>query len=44
MTASRTFLERYLTGEYEQVWAELEALGEAVREEPLYSDALTVAR
>jgi hypothetical protein len=44
MTASRTYLERYLAGEYEQVWAELEALGAAVREEPLYSDALAVAR
>jgi hypothetical protein len=44
MTASRTYLERYLAGGYEQVWAELEALGAAVREEPLYSDALAVAR
>jgi hypothetical protein len=44
MTASRTYLERYLAGEYEQVWAELEALGAAVREEPLSSDALAVAR
>jgi hypothetical protein len=44
MAANRTFLERRLAGEYEQVWAELQALGEAVREEPLYGDALAVAR
>jgi hypothetical protein len=44
MIASRTYLERYLAGEYEQVWAELEALDAAVRDEPLYSDALAVAR
>lgn len=39
-----SFLSRYLDGEHEQVWAELLALGEQVREEPLYSDALAVAR
>ena len=39
-----SFLERYLKGEYEQVWAELLALGGQIREEPLYSDALAVAR
>jgi hypothetical protein len=39
-----SYLERYLTGEHEQVWAELVALGAAVRDEPLYSDALAVAR
>lgn len=39
-----TFLQRYVAGEYEQVWAELVALGDAVREEPLYADALAVAR
>jgi hypothetical protein len=44
MAARLTYLERYLSGEFEQVWAELEALGEAVRDEPLYSDALAVAR
>jgi len=44
MTERRSYLERYLAGEYEQVWAELEALGEAVREEPLHGDALAVAR
>jgi hypothetical protein len=38
------YLERYLSGEHEQVWAELVALGDAVRVEPLYSDALAVAR
>ncbi len=37
------YLERYINGEYEQVWAELQALGPAVRSEPLYSDAREVA-
>jgi hypothetical protein len=44
MAATDAYLERYLAGEYEQVWAELQALGAAIREEPLYSDALAVAR
>jgi hypothetical protein len=44
MTERRSYLERYLAGEHEQVWAELQALGAAVREEPLSSDALAVAR
>lgn len=39
-----SYLERYLAGEYELVWAALQALGPAVREEPVYSDALAVAR
>lgn len=39
-----TFLQRYVAGEHEQVWAELVALGDAVREEPLYADAQAVAR
>jgi hypothetical protein len=39
-----TYLDRYLAGEYEQVWDELMALGAAVREEPLYSDARAVTR
>jgi hypothetical protein len=38
------YLERYRNGEREQVWAELLALGAQVREEPLFSDALAVAR
>jgi hypothetical protein len=38
-----SFLERYARGEHEQVWAELVALGAAVREEPVYADALAVA-
>ena len=37
------YLERYLTGEYEQVWNELQALGPAVREQPNYSEAWEVA-
>lgn len=39
-----TYLQRYIAGEYEQVWDELLALGAAVRDEPLYADALAVAR
>ena len=39
-----SYLDRYLAGEHEQVWAELVELGAAVREEPLYADALAVAR
>ncbi|HEV2236034.1 MAG TPA: hypothetical protein VGR57_05165 [Ktedonobacterales bacterium] len=38
------YLEHYLAGEHEQVWDDLVALGERVREEPLHSDALAVAR
>jgi hypothetical protein len=43
MVAKTTYLARYLAGEYEQVWADLMALGEQVREEPLHADALAVA-
>ncbi len=39
-----SFLERYASGEHEQVGDELLALGTAVREEPLYTGALAVAR
>jgi hypothetical protein len=39
-----SFLGRCQQGECEQVWAELVALGDQVRAEPLYSDALAVAR
>ncbi len=39
-----TYLERYKNGEYEQVWAELLALGGQIRQEPLFSEALAVAR
>lgn len=39
-----SYLDRYLAGEHEQVWAELGALGARVREEPLYADARAVAR
>jgi hypothetical protein len=38
------YLERYLRGECEQVWADLLALGGKVREEPLYSEAQAVVR
>lgn len=44
MATRSIYLERYLAGEHQLVWAELQALGAAVREEPLYSDALAVAR
>jgi hypothetical protein len=37
------YLERYRSGEYEQVWNELQALGPAVRQEPHYSQACEVA-
>lgn len=39
-----TYLERYLAGEYEQVWDELLGLGAAVRTPPRYHDAHAVAR
>jgi hypothetical protein len=37
------YLERYLNGEHERVWSELQALGVAVRKEPIYSQARQVA-
>jgi hypothetical protein len=37
------YLERYLAGEHEPVWAELQALGAGVRKEPLLTDAFAVA-
>ncbi len=37
------YLERYLQGENEQVWAELQELGPAVREEPVHAQARKVA-
>ena len=37
------YLERYRNGEYEQVWNDLQALGETVRSEPHYSQAREVA-
>src|SRR3954451_12374215 len=39
-----TFYDRYQAGEHEQVWSELIALGDAVRHEPVYADAVAVAR
>lgn len=39
-----TYLDRYLAGEREAVWAELTALGAAVLDEPQASDATAVAR
>ena len=39
-----TYHDRYQAGEHERVWAELVAMGEAVRHEPVYTDALAVAR
>jgi hypothetical protein len=38
-----SYLERYQQGEYVQVWKELVAAGDAVRQEPLLSDARAVA-
>ena len=40
----RSYLERYLDGELVGVWAELTALGPAVRQEPVFQDAQAVAR
>ena len=40
----QSYLERYQQGDYAQVWKELTASGDAVRIEPLYSDARAVAR
>lgn len=36
-------IERYQAGAYEEVWAELLKMGDGVRSEPIYSDALAVA-
>jgi hypothetical protein len=38
------YYDRYQRGERIQVWSDLIALGEAVRQEPVYSDAVAVAR
>lgn len=38
-----TYLERYLSGEYEQVWKDLQALGSSIRNESHYSEAYEVA-
>jgi hypothetical protein len=38
------YLERYLRGECEEVWAELRALGGRIRELPLYDEAQGVVR
>lgn len=39
-----SYIERYVAGQFEEVWEELVALGPDVLEEPLYQDALAVAR
>lgn len=39
-----TYLERYRAGEYEQVWADLVALGPKAYSGPAHEDALAVAR
>jgi hypothetical protein len=39
-----TYLERYRAGEYTQVWEELIALGEGIRQTTIYADACAVAR
>jgi hypothetical protein len=44
MHMSESYLNRYLSGDYERVWAELIALGPAIREEPLAGDARAVAQ
>lgn len=40
----RSYLERYEQGRCEEVWLELTALGPTVRQEPIYSEAVAVAR
>jgi len=40
---THSFLERYQSGEHEQVWAELTALGPAIQDQTFYSDAQAVA-
>ena len=40
----QSYIERYLAGEQVQVWAELLALGQAIRDDPLCQDAQAVAR
>jgi hypothetical protein len=39
-----TYYDRYQSGEHEAVWADLLALGNEVQKEPVYPDALAVAR
>src|SRR5579871_469525 len=39
-----SYFQRYIKGECVAVWDELMALGESVREAPLYSDAWAVAK
>jgi hypothetical protein len=39
-----TYLDRYHSGECQQVWSELIASGAAIRDEPLPTDAVAVAR
>jgi hypothetical protein len=39
-----SYLDRYRNGEQTEVWAEMVAFGPAVRQEPLYSEAVVVAR
>jgi hypothetical protein len=38
-----SYYQRYIDGDYEQVWKDLFGLGSEVRREPIYSDALAVA-
>ncbi len=42
-SAPSDYLERYLSGEYEAVWSELQAIGQRVRQEPFYLAACQVA-
>lgn len=39
-----SFLERYQQGECVEVWADLQRLGAEIRQDPLWSDAVAVAR
>ena len=40
----QTYLDRYRQGDCESVWAELLTLGGQIRKQPLFADAMAVAR
>ena len=42
--SGNSFRQRYLSGDRIRVWAELIQLGDAIRAEPVFSDALAVVR
>ena len=38
------WIERYIAGAHEHVWAEMTSMGDKLREEPYWSEAIEVAR